>query len=64
MQDVKPLLLTKAEAADYLRCSKRMVDDLLASGDLKAVRIGRRLVRIEPRELARFVASCREHEGA
>ena len=37
-------LLTREEAADQLRVSVRTLDDLEASGRLRAVRIGRRVL--------------------
>lgn len=35
---------TKIEAAEYLRFSPRVIENLLARGDLKAYRPGRRLL--------------------
>ena len=47
-------LLTRREAAESLRQSVRMIDMLIASGELPAVRIGRS-VRIRPSSLDYFV---------
>lgn len=49
------LLFTIPEAADHLRVSIRQVYTLLASGELKAIRI-RTSVRIHRRELERYLA--------
>lgn len=49
-------LLTIAEAASRLRVSKRTVEQLLATGHLGQVRIGRS-VRITEQHLADFVAA-------
>ena len=35
-------LMTRQEAADYLRLSLRKLDDLTASGDIRRVKIGER----------------------
>lgn len=43
----KPLL-TRKEAAEALSISVRKVDYLIASGDIPAVRLGRKTVRIRP----------------
>lgn len=47
-------LRTRAEAADYLRTSKRRLDDLIRAGAITAVRDGRQ-VKIAATELERFV---------
>lgn len=51
-----PLLLTKSEAAEALRISARKLDRLIASRQLRAVKLGRH-VRITPAELLRFINS-------
>lgn len=38
--------LSRAEAAAYLGVTDRTVDRYIASGDLKAVRVGKRMIRI------------------
>lgn len=47
-------LLTRDEAADLLRISKRKLDDLEEMGELQAVRIGRRVL-YHPDALRSFV---------
>lgn len=49
-------LLTRKEAAESLRQSVRMVDMLIASGELPAVRIGRS-VRIRPSAIEYFISA-------
>lgn len=39
-------LLTVAEVADELRVTQRFVRQLIARGDLRAVRVGSRIVRV------------------
>lgn len=48
------LLLTQSEVAAELRCSARMVHDLIDRGQLPAVRIGRRL-KVKRADLERWV---------
>jgi excisionase family DNA binding protein len=47
-------LLTRAEAAAGLSVSLRTIDNLVASGDLPAVKIGR-AIRIRPSALDYFI---------
>lgn len=47
-------LLTRPEAAESLSLSVRMVDELVKSGDLPAVRIGR-AIRFRPSALEYFI---------
>lgn len=49
-------LLTRKEAAERLRISKRKLDDLEASGRLQAVRVGSRVL-YDPRTLQAFIRS-------
>lgn len=49
-------LLTRREAAQSLRQSVRMVDMLIAAGELPAVRIGRS-VRIRPSAIEYFISA-------
>lgn len=56
-----PELIDRAEAARRLSLSVRTLDELIASGDLSVVRIGR-TVRIRPSTIVRFVES-RETNG-
>jgi excisionase family DNA binding protein len=39
--DLPPRPMTRKEAAEYQRCTTRTIDRRIASGELKAVRIGR-----------------------
>ncbi|WP_149204885.1 helix-turn-helix domain-containing protein [Actinotalea subterranea] len=41
-----PGLVTVAEVADELRVTQRFVRQLIARGDLRAVRVGARIVRV------------------
>ena len=49
-------LLSKAQAAEYLGISARSTHDLIQRGELRAVRIGGRVL-IRPEDLAAFVAA-------
>lgn len=49
-------LLTRHETAEYLRCSLRTVDHLLADGNLPCVRFGLRSVRIRKSDLDSMLA--------
>ncbi len=42
-----PRLATIAEAADYIRCTTRTVRRMVSRGDLVAVRIGPRMLRVD-----------------
>ncbi len=53
------LLLTLDEAARHLRCARRSVERHVARSRLRVVHLGRS-VRIERRELERFVATMRD----
>lgn len=47
VENAVPPVLTLKEAADYLRVSERLVQRLIAQGELRATRLGRRvLVRL------------------
>jgi excisionase family DNA binding protein len=66
-QDVKGALLTVAEVARLARVSERTVRRRIASGELPAIKVGttpRAPVRIDPAELAAFVASHPAGEAA
>lgn len=52
---VSAALLTTNEAADVLRCCTKTITNLIARGQLKAVRLGK-AVRVERAELERFIA--------
>ena len=49
-------LLTLAQTAIRLGISERLVRRLAASGDLRTVRYGRRLVRVTPEAIAEWIA--------
>lgn len=49
-----PPLLTIAEVAQALRCSKRTVEHLVSARSIRVVRIGR-MVRFRPEDVAQFV---------
>jgi len=53
------LLLTLDEAARQLRCARRSVERHIASHQLRVVHLGRS-VRVERRELERFIAQMRD----
>lgn len=56
-------LRTRAEAAAYLRCSLRRIDELLRSGALAGLKDGRN-TRIHSAELERYVADLPAYEPA
>lgn len=56
------LLLTKLEAAQSLRCSKRTVERLIARGELSGISVGPRGVRVPRSELIAYID--RKSEGA
>lgn len=53
------LLLTLDEAARQLRCARRTVERHIAGHQLRVVHLGRS-VRVERRELERFIAHMRD----
>ena len=61
-EDTAPtLLLTLVEVASHLRCTRRSVERQIARQQLHVVRIGRS-VRVERRELARYLSSLRDSD--
>ena len=61
--EVQPtLLLTLGEVAAHLRCTRRSVERQVAAGQLHVIHIGR-AVRIERRELDRYLAALRDDDG-
>jgi excisionase family DNA binding protein len=52
--ETPPPLLTQQQAAKRLAVGVRMIERLIASGQLPAVRVGR-YVRIDPADLAAFL---------
>ena len=55
MVDDTPLLLTYREVAKLLSCSDRHVWTLVNRGQLPAVRLARRAVRIDRRDVVAFI---------
>ncbi len=51
--------LTVPEAAEELRIPRTRAYDLIASGDLPAVRIGERSIRVNRKELEKFLLETR-----
>ena len=49
-------LLTKKEAAEMLKCSLGHVSNAINSGELLAIRFGRRCVRISPMDVEAYIA--------
>ncbi len=58
MKPDAPRLLRLAEVAERLGVSYRTVQAWVASGRLKVVRLSRRVVRVDPVELARWIAEA------
>lgn len=56
-------LRSRAEAAEYLSCSERRLDELIRAGALAAVRDGKN-VKITAAELERYVAELPAYEPA
>jgi len=52
-------IYSPAEAAIYLRCSRDLIYDLCASGELRSFKLGRSR-KISADALAEFVARCEE----
>lgn len=52
-----PLLLDKDEAAASLKISVRQLNRLMAAGQVRSVRVGKRLVRFTPTALQEYVTS-------
>ncbi len=55
------LLLTLTEVAAHLRCTRRSVERQVAGGHLHVVHVGH-AVRVERRELDRYLAALRDLE--
>ena len=55
-----PNLLTTEQAAEYLSVSVRTVKQLMSSGRLAYVKIGR-ATRLDPADLDAFIAQNRQH---
>lgn len=66
MSDLK-LLLRPAEAADAIGVSRSRIYELIASGDVPSIRIGRGSVRVPIEELRAWISqhvTARETVGA
>ena len=57
-QAVGPVLLTPEEAADALRLGRSMIYDLMRTGDLESVKVGK-CRRVPVDALSRFVDTLR-----
>ena len=55
--DVDAGILTKREAADYLRCTPRYLERQIRAGRLKALKPTGKLVRIRRSDLEKFLES-------
>jgi excisionase family DNA binding protein len=56
-RDVDAVILTKREAADYVRCTPRYLERQIRAGRLKALKPTGRLVRIRRANLDAFLES-------
>ena len=59
-----PAILTKREAASYLRCTPRYIERVIRAGRLKAQKPTGKLVRIRLTELEKFLESGSTTGGA
>jgi excisionase family DNA binding protein len=55
--DVDPVILTKREAANYVRCTPRYLERQIRAGRLKALKPTGKLVRIRRGDLEAFLES-------
>jgi excisionase family DNA binding protein len=58
-----PTILTKQEAADYLRCTTRYVERVVRQGRLKAYRPTGKLWRVRLSDLEAFLESGATNRG-
>ena len=63
-EDPRAEFISVAEVATELRVTERFVRRLIADGELKAVRVGTRLVRIQRGDLESFLRPVAGPEGA
>ncbi len=54
--DTLPQFLTPSEIIAILRCSRTMVYELLASGEIPSVRVGSRAIRIQTKDFLAWLA--------
>jgi excisionase family DNA binding protein len=57
LRDVDAAILTKREAANYVRCTPRYLERQIRAGRLKALKPTSRLVRIRRADLDAFLES-------
>ncbi len=62
MEQGKDRLMSTAEAADRLRVSPRTIARWIKAGELRGVRLGRRLFRVPESEVLRIIAETYERE--
>ena len=63
-EGLRPLVVTREDAAALLSCSKDCVDDLIARGKLEAVKLGNRRVGVKMRSIERVAemgVGCLSH---
>ncbi|MEU7140861.1 helix-turn-helix domain-containing protein [Nocardia sp. NPDC046473] len=63
-QEVPEDLMTMREAANKVKLSVRTLERLIATGDLRAYRVGARSVRVDPNDLAELVRPIAVAGGA
>jgi excisionase family DNA binding protein len=56
-RDIDAVILTKREAASYVRCSSRYIERQIRAGRLKALKPTGKLVRIRRTDLDAFLES-------
>ena len=54
---VIPALLTRKEAADYLRCTPKYIDNQIRAGRLRACKPSGKFVRLYLRDIDTFLSS-------
>jgi DNA binding domain, excisionase family len=52
-----PAILTKREAANYVRCTPRYIENMIRAGRLKGLKPTGKLVRIRRSDLEKFLES-------
>jgi len=62
MEQGKDRLMSTAEAADRLQVSPRTIARWIKAGELRGVRLGRRLFRVPESEVLRIIAETYERE--
>ena len=55
--DISPVILTKREAANYVRCTPRYIERQIRAGRLKALKPTGKLLRIRLSDLDAFLES-------